>query len=157
MVEIIGVEVIDRVFLRTRSHIDVHISVVENREDSRSDVRHQMPADFSTGVSHPVRKLLRFGKEQQPHIVINKGCENDDLRLDRVRRTIWTVVRHAGHPPAVITVDVRAHGARKQFEIAGRIRFGKFRHKDAGFRAGMAAERLAETAIGATRSPLIRL
>src|SRR2546429_501007 len=80
-------------------------------------------------------------------IVVEKSRKNDELRLDGVRGAIRSVIRDAGHTPAVVTVHAEAHRARQQLEVAGRISLRKFRDEDAGFRADVATKRLAKSAV----------
>src|SRR5207248_3451428 len=68
-----------------------------------------------------------------------------------------TVVRHAGHAPGVVAVHAVAHGAGDELEIAGRVGLRQFGDENARLGTDVAAERLAEAAIAAARSSLIRL
>ena len=86
-----------------------------------------------------------------------KVREDNHVRLDGVLRAVGSVVRDAGHSPAVVAVHAITHCACEQLEIAGGIRLGKLGDQNARFRADMAAERLAEAAVSAARAPLVRL
>ena len=46
MVEIVGVEIVDRVLLRARTHVGVDVAIIEADEHVRHDVRHQVLADL---------------------------------------------------------------------------------------------------------------
>ena len=61
---VVGVEVVDRVLLRARSHVDVDVAVVEGREHPRLDMRHQVPAEMSVGIGEPIREFFRLRQQQ---------------------------------------------------------------------------------------------
>jgi hypothetical protein len=50
MVEIVGIEVVDRVLLRTRPHEDVEIAIVERDENVRHHVGRQVLPDLAAGI-----------------------------------------------------------------------------------------------------------
>ena len=118
---------------------------------------HDVPAKMAARVREAVREFARFRQEQQPHDVIDERRQDDDLRLDGVVGIVGTVIRHAGHAPAVVAVDPVAHGAGDQLEIAGGFGFRNFRHQHRGLCADVAAVRRAEAAISAARSTLVGL
>ena len=84
VVEIVGVEVVDRVLLRARPHEVVDVAVVERGEHVRHHVRHDVLADLAARVGEPVRELVGLRQQQQARIVVDEGRQDDDLRLDRV-------------------------------------------------------------------------
>ena len=59
MIEIVGVEVVDRVLLRARPHEDVDVAIVERDEHVATDVRHDVPAEMAARIGEPVRELCR--------------------------------------------------------------------------------------------------
>src|SRR5262249_1103643 len=76
VVEIVGVEVVQSMPLRARSHIDVDVTVVECGEHARADVGHQMFAYLAARISETVWKLGRLGKQQQARIVVDEGSKD---------------------------------------------------------------------------------
>ena len=56
MVEVVGVKVVDRVFLRARSHEGINVAVVETDEHVRHHVRHQVLADLTARIGEAVRE-----------------------------------------------------------------------------------------------------
>src|SRR5947208_15993680 len=116
-----------------------------------------MLADLSARIREPVRELVRFRQQQQASVVVDEGREDDEFGLNCVVRTVWAVVAHTSHPTAVVAVDAVTHCPRDQLEVAGRIGLGQLGDEDARLGTDVAAERLAEAAIGAGGPILIGL
>ena len=74
MVEIVGVEIVDRVLLRARPHVGVDVPVVEPDEHARHDVRHDVLADLPAGIGEPVRETVGLRQQQQARIVVDEAC-----------------------------------------------------------------------------------
>ena len=158
VIEVVRVEVVERVLLRARPHIDVDMTVVEGGKRPRADVGHEMPAQMPAGIGEAVGKFFRLGQEQQARAVVDERRDDHELRLDRVvRGAVGTVVRYACDAPAVVAVHAVAHGAGDQLEVSGRVRLRQLGDKDRRLGADVAAERLAEAAIAAARASVIRL
>ena len=60
VVEIVGVEVVDRVLLRARPHVDVEVPIVEGDEHVRHHVRHQVLAHLAARIGEAVGELAVF-------------------------------------------------------------------------------------------------
>ena len=107
-------------------------------------------------LARPFGNFSVFDSSKQARVVVDEGAENDELGLDRVVGAVRPVIRHAGDASAVVAVDAVAHGAGDQLEIAGGVGLRQLGHEDARLRADVAAERLAEAAIGAARPAVDR-
>ena len=125
------------------------MTVVEADEHVGHHMRHHVLAKLPARVGEPVRELVRLRQQQQASVVVDEGREDDEFGLNRVVRTVWAIVAHTGHPTAVVAVHAVTHCPRDQLEVAGRIGLGQLGDKDARLRTDVAAERLAEAAIGA--------
>ena len=122
VIEVVGVEVIDRVLLRARPHVDVDVAVVECREHARLNMGHQVPAEMPAGIGEPIREFFGLRQQEQPYRVVDEGRHDDDLSLDGVvGGAVRPVIRHAGGAPRIVGVDTIDHRVGEELEVAGRV------------------------------------
>ena len=114
-------------------------------------MRHDVLAEMAARIGEPVREFLRLRQQHQPRVVVDERRDDDDVGFDRVVGAVGPVIRHAGHFAGIVAVDAIAHGAGDELEVAGGVGLRQLGDQDRGFRADVAAERLAEAAIGAAR------
>ena len=98
MVEIVGVEIVDRVLLRAGPHIDVDILIVERDLHARADVGHEMLAHMTAGIGKAVGEFGRLRQQQQTRIVIGEWREDHELRFDSLSNH-RAVIGNAGTRP----------------------------------------------------------
>ena len=143
--------------LGARTHEVVDVAVLEGDKNGHHHVRHDMLAKVSARIGEPVREFIGLRQQHQAGIVVDERRDDNEIGLDRVVGSIGTVIRNARHLAAVVAVDAVTHGAGDQLEVSGLIGFRQLGDEDRGLCPNVAAERLAEAAIGTTRPILIGL
>ncbi len=157
VIEVIAVQVVDRMLLRRRPHEHVDVAIVKRDEHSSPDMRHDVPAEMAARVGEPLRKFAGLGEQQQAHDVVDERGQDDDLGLDRVVGVVGAVIGNTGDAAAVVAVDAIAHGAGNKLEVAGGFGLGNRGHQHRGLRADVTAMGRAEAAVGAARAALVWL
>ena len=106
-------------------------------------------------LARPLGNFAVFDSSSSRVLSNTNGARITTSGLDRVVGAVGSVIRDAGRASGIVAVHAIDHRERDQAEIAGRVGHGKMRDERAGLRAVVAAEALAEAAIGAGRPALV--
>ena len=62
VIEVVGIEIVDRMLLSARSHVNVHVPVIERHEHARHHMRHHVLADWRIKCVGLRRRSVRGGR-----------------------------------------------------------------------------------------------
>ena len=118
---------------------------------------HEILARMAAGIGEAIGKPVRLRQQHEPHIVVDEGRDDHQIRLDRLLGAARPIITDADRLARAVRIHMVTHGAGDQFQVLCQIRFRRLGHADAGPRAHVAPEGLAKSAVSAPRPILVIL